>query len=77
MCGRSVVTMYLSVRGNGEMLPAIRRGARSRAELGLGAPMRVVTFSFEVPGLVPAATATVDGIPIYLYRITGEAAAAG
>ena len=67
--GAAAVTMYLSERGNTEMMPAILRGAASREAAGLPPP-RVVTFSFEVAGLEPAATAMVDGIPVRLYDVS-------
>lgn len=63
-----VVCLYLSERGNGEMLPRLRDAATKRAAAGR-APARAVTFTFPVPGLTPAATTTVDGIKLYLYEI--------
>lgn len=61
-----VISMYLSVRGNTEMLPSIIAAAAAGRSHRAG-PLRVVTFSFEIPGHAPISKAIVDGIPIYLY----------
>lgn len=89
LASADVISMYLSVRGNTEMLPAILAAADSRYRAsssggsggGSGGdagarvrrrPLRVATFSFEIPGYQPAAKAIVDGIPIYLYTFGGS-----
>lgn len=65
--------MYLSVRGNTEMLPAIVAAADRRAALrgAPSSPLRVATFSFELLGHSPTAKTIVDGIPIYVYTFHG------
>ena len=65
----AVVTLYLSERGNRELLPLLAR------ELPDGA--RVVSFSFPVGGCEPDATATVDGIRLFRYDAETVRAGAG
>ena len=65
----AVVTLYLSERGNRELLPLLAR------ELPDGA--RVVSFSFPVGGCEPDATAAVDGIRLFRYDAETVRAGAG
>lgn len=59
--GATVVTLYLSERGNAALLPRLRR------ELPPGA--RVVSFCWPFPPPeAPAAVRRVDGIPVFLYK---------
>ncbi len=60
--------MYLSERGNGEMLPLLLAAAAKRAKRG-AAPARAVTFTFPVPGLQPADSTRVDGIDLFLFHL--------
>lgn len=59
LSGASVVLLYLSERGNAELLPQLRRDLRPGA--------RVATFAFPIPGCRPSGSSRVDGISIFLY----------
>ena len=59
LSGSSVVLLYLSERGNKELLPQLRRDLRPGA--------RVATFAFPIPGCRPSGSARVDGISLFLY----------
>ena len=63
LSGSSVVLLYLSERGNKELLPQLRRDLRPGA--------RVATFAFPIPGVPhpcrPSGSARVDGISLFLY----------
>ena len=50
------------------MLPRLRLAAAARTALGVP-PARCVTFTFPIAGVVPTATAKVDGIDLFLYTI--------
>ena len=62
----SVVCLYLSERGNRELLP--------RLQTLLLPSARVVSFSFGIAGITPSATALVDGIGLHLFRGVGQRA---
>eukprot|EP00850_Spirogloea_muscicola_P011564 SM000072S21198 [mRNA] locus=s72:246127:247355:- [translate_table: standard] len=56
----SVVTLYLSERGNRRLLPRLRQQLRPKA--------RVVSFCWSFGNdIMPSAMRRVDGIPLYLY----------
>ena len=50
------------------MLPRLRLAAAARTARGVP-PARCVTFSFPIAGVVPTATAKVDGITLYLSTL--------
>lgn len=60
----SVVTLYLSTKGNGRLLPLLRQQLPSGA--------RVVSFCWPFEALEPSAVSRVDGINLYLYRFNGQ-----
>lgn len=55
----TVVTLYLSEKGNLKLLPKLRE------ELPAGA--RVVSFCWSIEGVQPSSSTRVDGINLYLY----------
>jgi hypothetical protein len=56
----TVVTLYLSTKGNARLLPMMRQ------QLPPGA--RVVSFCWPFEALEPSTVIKVDGISLYLYR---------
>ena len=66
--GCSVVLLYLSERGNAELLPRLQRDLRPGS--------RVATFAFPIPGCRPSSISRVDGIDLFLYDLTALRAAA-
>lgn len=59
----TVVTLYLSTKGNARLLPMMRQ------QLPPGA--RVVSFCWPFEALEPSQVTKVDGINLYLYRFNG------
>eukprot|EP00250_Pteridium_aquilinum_P021654 c25191_g8_i1 orf=131-379(-) len=57
----TVLTLYLSEKGNLKLLPKMRK------ELCAGA--RVVSFCWAIAGVEPSVTARVDGINLFLYDV--------
>lgn len=57
----TVLTLYLSEKGNLKLLPKMRK------ELCEGA--RVVSFCWAIAGVEPSVTTRVDGINLFLYDI--------
>ena len=57
----TVLTLYLSERGNKQLRPLL--GSHLRRTPG----SRVVSFCFDIPGWRPIRSATVSGIPILLF----------
>ncbi|MCO5547505.1 hypothetical protein L7F22_000955 [Adiantum nelumboides] len=55
----TVLTLYLSEKGNLKLLPKMRRELRAGA--------RVVSFCWAIAGVKPSATTRVDGIDLFLY----------
>mmetsp|Transcript_19554 Transcript_19554/g.23450 ORF Transcript_19554/g.23450 Transcript_19554/m.23450 type:complete len:169 (-) Transcript_19554:146-652(-) len=60
----TLVTMYLSERGNLEMLPRLQSQMPPKS--------RVATFTFPIPGLKPATIEHVDGVALYIYHVPLE-----
>jgi hypothetical protein len=62
----SVITVYLSERGNRQLRPALTDWLRAeRAEAD--SERRIASFCFPMPGWTPAKRAAVSGIPVYLF----------
>lgn len=59
----TVLTLYLSTKGNARLLPMMRQ------QLPAGA--RVVSFYWPFEALEPSEVTKVDGISLYLYRFNG------
>jgi hypothetical protein len=57
----SVLTLYLSERGNRQLKPLLGR------QLCLHPHSRVASFCFPIPGWTPTRQARVSGIPLLLY----------
>ncbi|KAI5075769.1 hypothetical protein GOP47_0009845 [Adiantum capillus-veneris] len=57
----TVLTLYLSEKGNLKLLPKMRRE--------LCASARVVSFCWAIAGVKPSATTRVDGINLFLYDV--------
>ena len=57
----SVVTLYLSERGNRQLKPLLARHLRQQPG------SRVVSFCFDMPAWRPRRRAQVSGIPLYLF----------
>lgn len=58
LSGCSVATLYLSVQGNTQLLPALRT---------LPASARVVSFHWPIEGVDPVSMADVSGTKLYLF----------
>jgi hypothetical protein len=59
----SVVTLYLSVKGNSHLLPMLQQQLPSGTS--------VVSFCWPFEELEPACVTQVDGINLYLYKFKG------
>ena len=60
----TVLTLYLSVKGNSDVINSLRSKMTQQT--------RVVSFAFPIEGYQPAKTDKVHGIDIYLYTGIGQ-----